>query len=73
LVEKSKNLKLGAGDKSDTDVSPVCYRGLYDRIHRILDTVEPEGGKIWLDGRQYKDPVNPEGNYIGPTIIEVTD
>lgn len=37
LVEKAKALKLGAGAEKTTDVSPLCYSELKDRVVKILD------------------------------------
>jgi malonate-semialdehyde dehydrogenase (acetylating)/methylmalonate-semialdehyde dehydrogenase len=33
--------------------------------------VETEGGKILLDGRGVRVEEYPNGNFIGPTIVEV--
>jgi malonate-semialdehyde dehydrogenase (acetylating)/methylmalonate-semialdehyde dehydrogenase len=42
---------------------------LKKRVVGILDTVEKEGGKLALDGRGYKNPKYPQGNFVGPTVI----
>lgn len=39
----------------------------------MLGTVEKEGGKILLDGRNIKVEEFPDGNFVGPTIIEVNE
>lgn len=39
---------------------------------KLLGTVEKEGGKFLLDGRNIKVDGYPNGNFIGPTLIEVT-
>ncbi len=39
----------------------------------MLGTVEKEGGKILLDGRNIKVENYPDGNFVGPTIIEVNE
>jgi len=33
--------------------------------------VEKEGGEFYLDGRGYKHPDYPNGNFIAPSIIKV--
>ncbi|KAJ7791763.1 Methylmalonate-semialdehyde dehydrogenase [Mycena olivaceomarginata] len=38
----------------------------------IIDSVEKEGGKILLDGRNKQVPNYPNGNFVGATLIEVT-
>jgi malonate-semialdehyde dehydrogenase (acetylating)/methylmalonate-semialdehyde dehydrogenase len=52
------------------DVAPLCYPELRDRVLSILDTVEKEGGDLILDGRNYKNEKYPDGNFVGPTIID---
>jgi malonate-semialdehyde dehydrogenase (acetylating)/methylmalonate-semialdehyde dehydrogenase len=42
------------------------------RIEGIIDSVEKEGGKILLDGRNKQVPNYPNGNFVGATLIEVT-
>lgn len=72
LIEKSKGLIVDAGDAAKVDVSPLSYRELYDRVLSLIGTVEKEGGKILLDGRNFKHPKHTKGNFIAPTVIEVT-
>lgn len=69
LIEKSKKLKVGSGYDRDTDVSPVSYKSLKDNINRLIGTVERDGGKILLDGRNPVIPGYPKGNFVAPTII----
>lgn len=41
-----------------------------ERIHRILDQHEQEGGKILVDGRSIKmESPYDQGNFIGPSIL----
>ena len=39
-------------------------------VHKILKQSESDGSKILLDGRNVKVPGYPNGNWIGPTIID---
>lgn len=73
IVAKAKSLKVGPGFVDGVDIAPLCYPELRDRIVRILDTVEPEGGKLLLDGRGHKVDGYPNGFYVGPTIIDNTN
>lgn len=63
-------LKIGYGLNEGVDVSPLCYPELKERVVGILNTVEKEGGKLILDGRNVKVPEYPLGNFVGPTIID---
>lgn len=57
-------------------VHPSAYRGpvispaAKDRIFGLINSAEPEGGKIVLDGRNIKVEGYPDGNFVGPTVIE---
>jgi len=39
----------------------------------LLNTHEKEGGNFILDGRGYVNPESPNGNFVGPTILEVNE
>lgn len=70
MVEKAKSLKVNAGFEEKIDVGPLCYPELKQRIESIIGTAEKEGAKILLDGRGVKVSNYPNGNFIGPTIID---
>lgn len=38
----------------------------------LLNTLEKEGGKFILDGRNIKVQGYENGNFVGPTIMQVT-
>lgn len=70
LVEKAKKLKLGNGAEEGIDVAPLCYPELRTNVLRLLDSAVAEGATLPLDGRKYKNPKYPQGNFVGPTIID---
>lgn len=49
---------------------PVISPAAKDRIIGLISSAEPEGGKIHLDGRDIKVEAYPDGNFVGPTIIQ---
>lgn len=51
------------------DLGPITSKPQLEKIHRIIGTVVPEGGKILLDGRGVKVDKYPNGNFIGPTVL----
>lgn len=69
IAESAKNLKVGAGFIEGTDVGPVISPQSKQRIIEIIDDAEKNGATILLDGRNYKNPDFPNGNFVGPTII----
>jgi malonate-semialdehyde dehydrogenase (acetylating)/methylmalonate-semialdehyde dehydrogenase len=52
------------------DLGPITTKQSLERIHKLIGTVEKEGGKVLVDGRTLKMP-SPydKGNYIGPSIL----
>jgi malonate-semialdehyde dehydrogenase (acetylating)/methylmalonate-semialdehyde dehydrogenase len=49
---------------------PVISPEAKTRIESYIASVEEEGGKILLDGRGVTVPEYPDGNFVGPTIVE---
>jgi malonate-semialdehyde dehydrogenase (acetylating)/methylmalonate-semialdehyde dehydrogenase len=43
-----------------------------ERVISLTGSVEADGGKILLDGRSYKSPDYPHGNFVGPSIVEAS-
>ncbi|PFH54803.1 hypothetical protein AMATHDRAFT_72567 [Amanita thiersii Skay4041] len=70
LVERVKMLKVSGGFEEKTDIGPLISPAAKNRIVGIIDSVETEGGKVVLDGRQLVISDYPEGNFLGPTVIE---
>ncbi|CAO1630283.1 unnamed protein product [Sympodiomycopsis kandeliae] len=71
LVERAKALKVGQGFEKDTDLGPVISPAAREKVINLTGSVESEGGKILLDGRDYKNSEYPNGNFVGPSIVEV--
>lgn len=69
LVEKAKRMTIGAGTEA-IDIPPVNNKELLDRINSIIGTVEKEGGKLLLDGRNPKVANCPNGLFVGPSIFD---
>ena len=58
--------------KADADSGPVISPQAKERIEAAIASVETQGGKIFLDGRGCTVAEYPDGNFVGPTIVEVT-
>jgi malonate-semialdehyde dehydrogenase (acetylating)/methylmalonate-semialdehyde dehydrogenase len=68
LIERAKNLKIGNGFEQDVDLGPV----ISPQSKAKIETLIAKGSKILLDGRNPLAPEGyPDGNWVGPTIIEV--
>ena len=42
-------------------------------MNRLITSAEKEGAKILLDGRNPKVPGFPNGNFVGPTVIDYVE
>ncbi|KAF9270041.1 methylmalonate-semialdehyde dehydrogenase [Marasmius fiardii PR-910] len=70
LVERASKLKANGGFEQGADLGPVISPAAKSRILKLISSAENEGGKIRLDGRDIYVPAYPEGNFVGPTVIE---
>lgn len=70
LIERSSKLTVSGGFEQGADLGPVISPAAKARILKLIGTAEEDGGKILLDGRNVSVPEYPEGNFVGPTIIE---
>jgi malonate-semialdehyde dehydrogenase (acetylating)/methylmalonate-semialdehyde dehydrogenase len=51
---------------------PVISPQAKQRIEKLITSCEEQGGRILLDGRGAKVEGYPDGNWVGPTILEAT-
>jgi len=70
LVEKVKKLKVSAGVVSGTDLGPMITPQARQRAIRLIDAGEAAGAKVLVDGRGLKVKDYPDGNFLGPTILD---
>ncbi|KAJ3564977.1 hypothetical protein NP233_g7942 [Leucocoprinus birnbaumii] len=70
LSERAQKLKVSGGFESGADLGPIISPQSKQRILDLVTSCEQEGGKIVLDGRNLVVPEYPDGNFVGPTIIE---
>jgi malonate-semialdehyde dehydrogenase (acetylating)/methylmalonate-semialdehyde dehydrogenase len=71
LADKASALTVGCGINPTSDVGPVISR---DSKQRVLDLVakgEAAGARVVLDGRGASVDGFTEGNFVGPTIVEI--
>ncbi|KAN0066062.1 hypothetical protein ACQY0O_000155 [Thecaphora frezii] len=70
LVERAKQLKVSGGFEEGADLGPLISPQARERVISMTGSVEQEGGKILLDGRSFKCAEYPDGNFVGPSIVE---
>jgi len=64
LVEDARKIVPGQ------NLGAVISRQAKERIEKYVTEAEQQGAKILLDGRNASVPGNPDGFYVGPTIID---
>ncbi|TFY59100.1 hypothetical protein EVJ58_g5999 [Rhodofomes roseus] len=72
LCERAAKLKVNQGFEQDADLGPVISPAAKQRITGLIASAEEQGGIIALDGRGIEVPGYPDGNWVGPTVIEAT-
>ena len=72
LIEETKKLKVGNGMDDGVDVGPVISCDARDRIGGEIEQAIEAGAQLVVDGRDQSD-LDPEGAYIGPTILDHVD
>ncbi|TFK56952.1 methylmalonate-semialdehyde dehydrogenase [Heliocybe sulcata] len=70
LIERARKLNVNGGFEKGVDFGPVISPAAKKRIESLIASADEEGGKIHLDGRGYQVSGYPDGNWVGPTIIE---
>ncbi|TFK77243.1 methylmalonate-semialdehyde dehydrogenase [Pluteus cervinus] len=70
LVERARKLKVSGGFEKDTDIGPLISPAAKERVTRLISSATEEGGSLHLDGRGIQVANYPDGNFVGPTIIE---
>lgn len=69
IVAKAKNLKVGPGLDSNTDVGPLISKESKQRVESLIEQGVKDGAKLLLDGRGVKVPGHENGNFVGPTVL----
>ncbi|KAF9822082.1 hypothetical protein IEO21_00076 [Rhodonia placenta] len=72
LCERAKKLVVSQGFEKGADLGPVISPAAKLRITGLIASAEEQGGVVVLDGRGLEVPGYPDGNWVGPTVIEAT-
>jgi len=71
IIEKTKKLTVGPGSENP-DIGPTNNKALLANVHRLIADGE-KNGDLLLDGRGVTVEGYPDGNWIGPSIIDGCD
>jgi len=69
LVAEAKKIKVGDGLEPGVTMGPVISMAHREKVLGYIEQGIKEGATLALDGRGYKDPKNPKGYFLGPTIF----
>ncbi len=69
LVAEARKIKVGDGLEPGVTMGPVISKQHRDKVLSYIEKGIAEGATLALDGRGYKDPKNPNGYYLGPTVF----
>jgi malonate-semialdehyde dehydrogenase (acetylating)/methylmalonate-semialdehyde dehydrogenase len=70
LVDEAKKIQVGDGAIEGVTMGPLVTKQHREKVLGYIEQGIREGAKLLLDGRGYKNPQNPEGWYLGPTIFD---
>jgi aldehyde dehydrogenase (NAD+) len=70
LVDKVKKLKIGPGNDTNTEVTPLISTNQIQRVSNYCKSGVQSGATLILGGEQIE---NDEGNYFQPTIFDNVD
>jgi len=63
-------VRPGVPDDPEAAYGPLISRAALERAERLIASAEAEGATLLLDGRGYTVEGYPNGNWIGPTLID---
>lgn len=70
LLAEVDKLTVGNGLNEETDVAPLITDSSHDRVAEMIEDAVAEGANLIVDGRDFEHPDHPEGNFMGPTLLE---
>ena len=69
IVEKAKTMTVNGGLEPGTDVGPLITVAAKERAERLIQEGVDNGADLLLDGRNVKVSKYPNGNFVGPTVL----
>ncbi len=69
LVAEAKAIKVGNGERDGITMGPVITKEHREKVLGYIEKGIAEGATLALDGRDYKDPKDPNGYFLGPTVF----
>jgi malonate-semialdehyde dehydrogenase (acetylating)/methylmalonate-semialdehyde dehydrogenase len=70
LLDAVEDLTVGSGLDDDTDIGPLITPDARDRVDGMIADAVDEGADLVVNGRGFDHPDHPDGNFMGPTLLE---
>ncbi|MBX0325086.1 CoA-acylating methylmalonate-semialdehyde dehydrogenase [Halomicroarcula sp. F13] len=70
ILDDVDDLTVGNGLEEDTDVGPLITGESAERVVGMIEDAVEEGADLVVDGRDFEHPEYPDGNFLGPTLLE---
>ncbi|HEY9803388.1 MAG TPA: aldehyde dehydrogenase family protein [Leptolyngbyaceae cyanobacterium] len=70
LLERTSQLRLGAGTEANTDIGPIINNRQLQRVHEYMNIAREEGAKILIGGEIAADGQLAQGYFFQPTILD---
>ena len=74
LVERIRSraagLTVGPGDAAGSEMGPLVTREHRDKVASYVDSAMSDGADVVLDGRGVTVEGHPEGNWLGPVLVD---
>ncbi|KAJ1737726.1 hypothetical protein LPJ72_000195 [Coemansia sp. Benny D160-2] len=70
IAERAKALKVSGGFEPDADLGPMISPEALARAESLVQAAADDGATVVLDGRGISVPGYPNGNFLGPTVID---
>ncbi len=70
LMPRIAALKVGPGNKPDSQMGPLVTRQHRDKVVGYIDAGVAEGAQLLVDGRDCRVDGCPDGYWVGPTLFD---
>jgi malonate-semialdehyde dehydrogenase (acetylating)/methylmalonate-semialdehyde dehydrogenase len=70
LLDAVDDLTVGSGLDEETDIAPMITADSRERVLGMIEAAIEDGADLVVDGREFEHPEYPDGNFMGPTVLE---
>ncbi|KAJ2719615.1 hypothetical protein GGI07_005113 [Coemansia sp. Benny D115] len=70
IVERARQLRVDGGLEPGADLGPLISRQALQRAESLIQATADEGAAVLLDGRGVQVAKYPQGNFLGPTVLD---